>query len=85
MVRTWEFAAGEPQMNVVGEVAVAVTPLEAVCEVHGTRHRESGHDILAFSRLHGAWMVVWRTMQITTEGKSAGSRCRMTTACRFRR
>ncbi len=71
-VRTLDFAAGEPQVDVVGDVAVAVTPFEVGYEVHGTRHRESGHDILVFSRRHGEWMVVWRTMQTTPAEKNAG-------------
>jgi len=55
---TLEFAAGEPQVDVVGDVAVAVTPFDVVYELEGTRHRENGHDILVFSRLRGDWMVV---------------------------
>lgn len=69
--RTLDFATGEPQVDVVGDVAVAVTPFDVVYEVRGRRHRESGHDILVFSRLHGKWMVVWRTMQITPASESA--------------
>ncbi len=67
-VRTLDFAAGDPQVDLIGDVAVAVTPFRVVYEVHGTRHQESGHDILVFSRLHGEWMVVWRTMQVAAAG-----------------
>jgi ketosteroid isomerase-like protein len=66
---TLEFSAGEPQVDVVGDVAVAVTPFDVVYEVDGTRHRENGHDILVFSRLRGEWTVVWRTMQVAPTGQ----------------
>jgi ketosteroid isomerase-like protein len=68
---TLEFSAGEPQVDVVGDVAVAVTPFDVVYELHGTRHHEKGHDILVFSRLRGEWTVVWRTMQVAPAGEKA--------------
>lgn len=58
---TLEFSMGEPQVDVVGDVAVAVTPFDVVYELDGTRHHEKGQNILVFSRRQGEWAVVWRT------------------------
>lgn len=69
---TLEFSASDPDVDVVGDVAVAVCPFRVVYQVQGTIHREHGYDILVFSRLRGEWKVVWRTMQITPEGEKAG-------------
>ena len=60
---THEFSPGEPQIDVVGDVAVAVAPFSIVYEVDGTTHREKGRDILVLSRSGGEWRVAWRTMQ----------------------
>ena len=62
--RTLEFRAGDPQIDVVGDVAVAVKPFHVVYELQGETHREKGHDNLVFARLRGEWKVTWRTMQI---------------------
>lgn len=60
---THEFSPGEPQIDVVGDVAVAVAPFSIVYEVEGVTHRESGRDILVLARAGGEWRVAWRTMQ----------------------
>lgn len=69
---TLEFSPGDPEIDVIGEVAVTVCPFRVVYEIDGTTHREQGHDILVFSRSCGEWKVVWRTMQITRAGEQAG-------------
>jgi len=61
---TLKFVAGEPQIDVVGDVAVAVTPFEVIYRIESRRHHETGHDILVFSRIGGQWQIVWRTMQV---------------------
>ena len=66
---TLEFSAGEPQVDVIEDVAVAVTPFDIAFDLQGTRHREHGHDILVFSRLRGEWKVVWRTTQSAPTGE----------------
>src|SRR5262245_55619548 len=43
---TLEFSASEPQVDVVADVAVAITPFEVVYELQGTKYHERGHDIL---------------------------------------
>jgi ketosteroid isomerase-like protein len=68
---TLQFSAGEPQVDVVGDVAVAVTPFDVVYDLRGTRHHENGFDILVFSRQRGEWTVVWRTMQVAQAGNKA--------------
>ena len=62
---TLEFSAGESQVDIIGDVAVAVTPFDVVYELDQRRHHETGHDILVFSRAGEQWQVVWRTMQAT--------------------
>jgi ketosteroid isomerase-like protein len=60
---TLEFSAGEPQIDVADNMAVAVCPFDVTYELAGKRYHERGHDILALSRSGGEWKVVWRTMQ----------------------
>jgi ketosteroid isomerase-like protein len=60
---TLAFSAGEPQIDVAGNTAVAVCPFDVTYELAGQTYHERGHDILAFSRSDGEWKVVWRTMQ----------------------
>jgi ketosteroid isomerase-like protein len=69
---TVEFVSDEPQVDVVGDTAVAVCPFRIVYDIKGTRHRERGHDILVFSRSRGEWKVVWRTMQTEPIAEQAG-------------
>lgn len=61
---TLEFSSAEPQIDVVGEVAVAVSAFRVVYEHQGATHREKGNDILVLERQAGRWLVVWRTMQV---------------------
>lgn len=60
---TLEFSAGEPQIDLAVDTAVAVCPFDVTYELNGKRYHERGHDILVFSRTSGEWKVVWRTMQ----------------------
>lgn len=60
---THEFRAETPQIDIVGGVAVAVCPFFIDYELQGTRHRESGKDLLVFRRIDGEWRVIWRSMQ----------------------
>lgn len=63
---THEFNASDPQIDIVGNVAVAVCPFSVVYEMEEKMYRESGHDILVFSRSNERWLVAWRTMQVET-------------------
>lgn len=67
---THEFSPGEPEIDVVGDVAIAVCPFFVVYELAGRLYREHGRDLLVFSRSTGEWRVVWRAMQ--TESAEAG-------------
>ena len=60
---TKDFVPSEPQVDVVGDVAVAVCPFFIEYEMQGEVHREKGRDILVFIRAEGKWLVAWRTMQ----------------------
>lgn len=62
--KTLAFHSGDPDVDVVGATAVAVTAFTVVFEINGARHHEQGRDILAFSRETDGWKVAWRTMQV---------------------
>ncbi|MFC1852073.1 YybH family protein [candidate division CSSED10-310 bacterium] len=59
---THEFSPGEPEIDVMGDVAVAVCPFFVVYELEGNIYRENGQDTLVLSQSTGEWRVVWRTM-----------------------
>jgi ketosteroid isomerase-like protein len=61
---TLEFLAAEPQVDVIGDVAIARCPFDVTYVLKENTYRERGHDILVFSRSTGDWKVVWRTMHI---------------------
>ncbi len=60
---TRDFVPSEPQVDVVGDVAVAVCPFFIEYEMQGEVRRERGRDVLVFTRIDGQWLVAWRTMQ----------------------
>lgn len=60
---TLSFVPEEPAVDIIGDVAVAVCPFQVEYELTGTVHRETGHDLLVFSKENGSWVVIWRTMQ----------------------
>lgn len=60
---TQEFSAGEPRIDVVGDVAVAVCPFFVVYELEGRILRERGTDLLVLARAGDGWRVCWRSMQ----------------------
>ena len=59
---THEFSSDTPHVDVIGTTAVAVCPFTIAYELEGTKYREKGFDILVFSRVAGAWKIVWRTL-----------------------
>ena len=69
---TLEYLAGDPQVDLVGNTAVAVCPFEVIYKIQGTKHHEKGNNILVFSLSHGTWKVVWRTMQVEAVTESTG-------------
>jgi ketosteroid isomerase-like protein len=60
---TSEFSPGEPEIDIVGDTAVAICPFYVVYELGGKKYQENGRDILVFSKSKGEWKVAWRTMQ----------------------
>jgi ketosteroid isomerase-like protein len=59
---TETFTPGEPQIDVIGDVAVATCPFSIVYRLEGTTYRERGQDILVLHRQPAGWRVVWRSM-----------------------
>ena len=70
MARTHEFRMETSQIDLIGDVAVAITPFFVDYEIAAGRYRESGREILVFRRNAGEWRVVWRTM--LTDPPAAG-------------
>jgi len=64
---TREFSPDEPEIDIIGDTAVALCPFSIVYELDGKIYREHGRDMLVFSQSSGEWRVVWRTMQIDTD------------------
>jgi len=77
---TLEFSADDSRVDVVGEVAVGVSPFRVLYEAEGVRQHEQGREILVFSRSQGKWRVVWRT----DADRAAHRERRLTTRCRRR-
>lgn len=60
---TREFVPGDPVIDVVGGIAVAVCPFFIVYELEGVTYRETGRETLVFSNAANRWRVVWRSVQ----------------------
>jgi ketosteroid isomerase-like protein len=69
---TQEFSPGEPQVDVIGDVAVAICPFRIVYDLQGKTYREKGNDILVLSRSTGEWQVVWRSLEAQPMEEGAG-------------
>lgn len=69
---TREFSPGEPEIDVMGNVAVAVCPFFVVYELEGKTYRERGRDMLVLSQSEGEWRVVWRTVQTESTEQRSG-------------
>ncbi len=69
---THDFSPEEPEIDIVGDVAITVCPFFIVYELTGKIYREKGYDVLVFSRIAGEWSVVWRTMHTESTEKNAG-------------
>ena len=72
MATTHEYSPGEPEIDIIGNVAVAVFSFLVAYELKGKTYREQGHDVLVLSRTAGEWRVIWRTMQTKSVEKDAG-------------
>jgi ketosteroid isomerase-like protein len=60
---TETFTPDEPQIDVMGDVAVATCPFSIVYRLEGVTYKERGRDLLVFARQQAGWRVVWRSMQ----------------------
>lgn len=66
VAETLEYLPGDPEVDFIGNTAVAVYPFEVVYKFQGARHHEQGHNILVFTFTQGQWKIVWRTMKVET-------------------
>ena len=60
--RVHTFEHDEPQIDVVGDTAVASLAFTMIYEREGARYRSTGRDLWVFARDGGEWRAVWRTM-----------------------
>jgi ketosteroid isomerase-like protein len=68
---TLAFTPEEPEIDIIGDVAVALCPFVVVYELEGERHQAVGRDMLVLARRADAWQVIWRTMH--TESAEPGT------------
>jgi len=52
----------EPQIDILGTTAIATYGFRIHYTFDGKTNRESGRDLLVFSRENDRWLVVWRTL-----------------------
>jgi len=72
-VETLKYQSGDPNVDLVGNTAIAVCPFEVIYKLRGKKYHEKGKNMLVFSLSRGRWTIVWRTMQIDEAvNKSAG-------------
>ena len=61
------FDEDEPQVDVIGQSAVASVAFKMVYERAGQRFRCTGRDLWVFTHERGEWLAIWRTMLDVTE------------------
>jgi ketosteroid isomerase-like protein len=59
---TLEFTTDSPLVDIVADVAVAVTAFRVAYQLGQEVYHESGRDLLVFGRTSAGWRVVWRSM-----------------------
>ncbi len=57
-----DFKAGEPEIDVWGNTAVATCHYSIDYETEGKRYEEDGAEILVFNLDNEDWKIVWRTV-----------------------
>jgi hypothetical protein len=57
-----ECTLSEPDVEVVGDTAIASYSWKMTYELSGQEYRESGHDLFVFTRDQGRWLAVWRAL-----------------------
>jgi len=51
---------GLPEVDVLGDVAVATLTWHMLYVYEGTQTVDTGHDVYVFARRNGRWLVCWR-------------------------
>ena len=57
-----EYREEDHRVEVWGDTAVASYRFEIAYELDGEGCRDTGRDLFVFTRQHGQWLVVWRTL-----------------------
>ncbi|MCI0442562.1 nuclear transport factor 2 family protein [bacterium] len=63
VAKTLQFNTEEPQIDIIGDTAVAICPFDITYELKDKIYHERGSEILILVRKNSEWRVVWRTMQ----------------------
>jgi ketosteroid isomerase-like protein len=56
------FSQDEPDIQVVGDTAIATYGWNITYTLEGKEYTEPGHDVFVFTRTNGKWLAVWRAM-----------------------
>jgi ketosteroid isomerase-like protein len=66
-----DFSAEPAVIDSWGSTAVAYCPFTIDYEISSGRYRESGVDLLVFTKAAGGWQICWRTMISQPEAASS--------------
>jgi hypothetical protein len=56
------FKEGEPEVDLNGNIAVAICPWQISYEMNGQTYDETGRDLFVLAFTEGNWRAVWRAV-----------------------
>lgn len=62
IARIHAFDLKEPEVDVVGAIAVATCPYEMDYEIESGRWHGHGHDLLVMQKIDEKWLILWRML-----------------------
>ena len=60
-----DFQAAEPVIDLIGDVAVTMSPWTIRYRMNDRDYHESGRDLLVLIRQEGGWQVAWRSVLLS--------------------
>jgi ketosteroid isomerase-like protein len=67
-----EYHRFEPQIDVTGATAVVTYEFRIYYAIQGRTNRDSGRDLLVFTRKDDRWVVAWRTVILSASERESG-------------
>ena len=55
-----DYREAPPQIDLLGDAAVAIVPWQITWQDDGTEHRETGRDLFVLTCKGGSWRAAWR-------------------------